>query len=530
VLLAAVLVYLNSLSNGFAFDDLGIIVDNATVHDLGNLLRIWGTPYWPGAEALDRGLYRPLTVFLFAVQWAMGQGSPLPFHVLNVLFHGLASLLVFRLIDGLVGWKGALPAALLFAVHPVHVEAVANVVGQAELVSAVGVLAACVAYAERPDHGKISSMRQVLILGFFLVALLAKEHAVVLPALLLALDGAQGRFNRPGYMDPTVRMAVAFLALVSVYLVLRFAVLGGSLTGDAPGSLGFLMDPPTRVRTALSVWPHYARLMVFPADLSAMYDPATIRPMLAVSPSVVAGGILLLAVLATMATPSAWPVLGLGSAWFMVTILPVSNLLVPIGTVLAERTLYLPSVAGAIWVAYGLRRLLESPSRPGWQVLGGAVGIAVVAVGLGLKTIDRNPVWADNQVLFRITLEDHPESFRAQWFEARRLTAAGDLGTARQHWERAFEIYPDHAVFLVDYTGFLLSEEDLEGAEKVANRALEIQPQAASVLFTGGLVDIAGNRPDDAATRAGELRARGFDALAGQLEDSIRAGRGRDTR
>ena len=110
--LAAILVYLNSLANGFAFDDLGIIVDNPTVHELGNLLRIWGTPYWPGAEALDRGLYRPLTVFLFAIQWAVGQGSPFPFHVLNVLLHALASLLVFRLLDRLVGWKGALPAAL----------------------------------------------------------------------------------------------------------------------------------------------------------------------------------------------------------------------------------------------------------------------------------------------------------------------------------------------------------------------------------------------------------------------------------
>jgi hypothetical protein len=331
-------------------------------------------------------------------------------------------------------------------------------------------------------------------------------------------------------MDPTVRMAVAFLALVSVYLVLRFAVLGGSLTGNAPGNLGFLMDPPTRVRTALAVWPHYAPTHGLPGRPLGHIDPATIPPILAVSPSVVAGGILLMAALVTMATPSAWPALGLGSAWFMVTILPVSNLLVPIGTVLAERTLYLPSVAGAIWVGYGLRRLLESPSRPGWQVLAGALGIAVGAVGLGLKTIDRNPVWADNQVLFRTTLEDHPGSFRAQWFEARRLTDADDLGTARQQWERASQIYPDHAVFLVDCTGFLLSKEGLEGAGKVANRALEIQPQAASVIFTGGLVDLAGNRPDGAATRAGELRALGFGALAEQLEDSIRAGRARDAR
>jgi hypothetical protein len=530
VSLAAVLVYLNSLSNGFAFDDLGIIVHNPTVHDLGDLLRIWGTPYWPGADGLERGLYRPLTVFLFAIQWAAGQGSPIPFHVLNVGLHALASVLVYRLLDHLVGWKGALPAALLFAVHPVHVEAVANVVGQAELLSAAGLLAACVAYAERPDHGRVSGRRQVLILVFFLMAVLAKEHAVVLPALLLVLDGAQGRLRRPGYLDPALRMTVALVAVGGVYLVLRFAVLGGSLTGNAPGNLGFLLDPPTRIRTALAVWPHYARLMVFPAHLSAMYDPATIPPMLSVSPSVVAGGILLMAVLVTMATPSAWPALGLGSAWFMITVLPVSNLLVPIGTVLAERTLYLPSVAGALWVAYGLRRLLDSPSRPGRQVLAGVAGVCVVALGFGLKTIARNPVWDSNEVLFKTTLEDHPESFRAQWFEARRLTDMGDPDLAREHWARAFQIYPAHAGFLVAYARFLLDEGDVEGAEDMANRALEIQPEAASALFTSGLVEIARERPEAAESRAGDLRGLGFDSLAGQLEDSIRTADSRDSR
>ena len=93
VALGAILVYLTSLANGFAYDDVSVVLENPAVHDLTNSLRIWFTPYWPGAAARPAGLYRPLTIFLFAVQWSVGGGAPLNFHLLNVLLHAHASVL-----------------------------------------------------------------------------------------------------------------------------------------------------------------------------------------------------------------------------------------------------------------------------------------------------------------------------------------------------------------------------------------------------------------------------------------------------
>src|SRR5690606_23003950 len=134
--------YANALANGFALDDVYIIQRNPRVHDLSNLRDIWLTPYWPWSGR-ELGLYRPGTIFLYAVQWAIGEGAAQAFHVMNLLLHALASVLVFVLLRRLVSDIPALAGALIFAVHPVHAEAVANVVGQAEIVAAIAVLAAC---------------------------------------------------------------------------------------------------------------------------------------------------------------------------------------------------------------------------------------------------------------------------------------------------------------------------------------------------------------------------------------------------
>ena len=133
VVLAACAVYLNSIGNGFALDDVFIIHQNARVHDVTAWRYIWLTPYWPffGTEL---GLYRPFIIFLYAVQWAIGGGATWVFHVGNVLLHATATLLVFLLLERLTPRTPALIGALIFAVHPVHTEAVANVVGQAEIV------------------------------------------------------------------------------------------------------------------------------------------------------------------------------------------------------------------------------------------------------------------------------------------------------------------------------------------------------------------------------------------------------------
>jgi hypothetical protein len=199
----------------------------------------------------------------------------------------------------------------------------------------------------------------------------------------------------------------------------------------------------------------------------------------------------------------------------------VSNLLVPIGTLLAERVLYLPSVSLALWVTFGVNRALErvGSTRISTSVLVGVLGIAIF--GFGIRTHLRNPAWTDNGTLAGITLRDHPESWRAHWLFALELQREGKSARSRSHWERALQIYPNASTFLTSYARFLLGSGDYDAAEQVASRALNLRPEAPDALFTKGLIEIARSRRLEAARLADTLRALGFAGLSEQLLESL---------
>ena len=124
IALLSVAASITGLLNGFALDDVFAIVRNPNVHSLGRAWWVFGESYWPAAQG--GALYRPLTSLGFVVQWAIGGGSPLPFHVVSILLYAAACVAFYELAILIVAPAAALAAAAVFAVHPLHVEAVAN--------------------------------------------------------------------------------------------------------------------------------------------------------------------------------------------------------------------------------------------------------------------------------------------------------------------------------------------------------------------------------------------------------------------
>src|SRR5688572_21025311 len=174
--ITAVLVFVNALSNGFVLDDRGVVLNNPLVTSPASSWRAFGLPYWP--EAIGGGQYRPLGILSFAFDWFVSGGDSRWFHAVNVVWHLAATLLVWALAAELLAPVSAGIAALLFAVHPVHVEAVSNVVGRLEPMAAVFVLAALLAHR----HGHFTAP------VWFALGLLSKESAIVLVALTAAND------------------------------------------------------------------------------------------------------------------------------------------------------------------------------------------------------------------------------------------------------------------------------------------------------------------------------------------------------
>ena len=201
VLAVALAASVTSLRNGFVFDDVQVIVENPALHALDSLPHALTDSYWP-ATVRDR-LYRPATSASFVVDWAIGRGSPLPFHLTNVALHLLVVALVLAL-GGLVLGRGAVVAALWFAVHPVHVEVFANAVGRSELLAALGYLGATLAYiaegraARLAPGGARRALWAVLVLGAAALAFGAKEHALSLPAALRTSTAHSARRAPPG--------------------------------------------------------------------------------------------------------------------------------------------------------------------------------------------------------------------------------------------------------------------------------------------------------------------------------------------
>ncbi len=473
VALLALAVYANSLANRFAFDDVAIVHDDARVHGLGHLAAIFSQPYW---AAYDKGIgnYRPLTTLGFAVQWTLGGGAPWVFHLGDILLHAAVCVLLFLLLARFAGRAGALLGAALFAVHPLHTEAVANVVGQAELLAAVGVLAAALLWLRRDPGAPVRPRTIAAVAAAYAFALFSKESAVVVPALLVALDFADRRIalTRAGlwaYARQVAPLMAALALVAAAYLGARFAVLASIPGLDVVPSMPFLVDH--HVWMGLRVWPEYARLLVFPLDLSADYSPAVILPVYGWMYETLLGAALLTGTVALALTLPWRPRIGLPAAWFLLSILVVSNLFFPIGVVLAERTLYLPSAAVAMAAAFAWTPLTR---RYGARLL---VPLAAVGLlGLGVRSALRNPEWRDQETVFRAMLRDHPESGRAQWYTGQQLYKAGEVRAADQAWALAYRLWPDNRTLVLEYGAYLLARGQHEHALEPLQRAVAVQP------------------------------------------------------
>src|SRR5688572_29264805 len=164
---------ITSLRNGFAYDDIPIIAANSRVHDLGAWWSFFGTSYWP--PQYGESLYRPLSMLGYAIQWAIGGGNPMVFHATSIVLFLVLAVLVTAFLRELLDERSALAGAALFAAHPVHTEPIANVVGQAELLAAIGVVGATILYVRARKATGPNIAQSIGMAALYAGASLSKE-------------------------------------------------------------------------------------------------------------------------------------------------------------------------------------------------------------------------------------------------------------------------------------------------------------------------------------------------------------------
>lgn len=418
--LLALLVYANALLNGFVLDDRAIVLDHPVLRD-AQLWRAFIEPYWP--EVIGGGQYRPLGLLSFALDRAVAGESPVWYHAVNMGWHAAATVLLWRYALLYIGPQGALVAAAVFAVHPVHVEAVANVVGRLELMAAAFVLAALLAHARR----------SWMAIPLYACACLSKEHAIVFLPLALAshlvLDAKPAAAIRERRVLWSGYLVVTALWVAAMFLATR---------GHPPkiSAVFTSLGAGERLLTVLSIVPEYLRLLLVPIHLSADYEPGVLTAATRLDLGV-GLGIAVLGVWAWL-TFRAWRtdrVLTFSLLFVPIALVPVSNVVFPTGIALAERALYLPSVGVCLAAGWLFARV-----RLQRQAVAMILGIVVLSFG-AMRTWTRTPVWRDSRAFALQLLEDHPESYRAHWVAGRVLHAAGNVEAARREYAIALRIH-----------------------------------------------------------------------------------------
>ena len=426
LLLLPVVLYLPALRGEFAVDDHRFIVRHTDTLD-AVLAAPWTAFTDPSTNAVggDDDIYRPIRTLSFAIDHALFGLDPLGYHVHSVLLHGMAALLAWRLLRRTAGERVGFVAALLFAAHPLATEAVAWVSGRSDVEAAVLVFAALL-LARRAEDGPRLWLVPVAALACF-----AKEPAVMLPALYgIEHRIRRGRFERAAAV-PFVLLCIGVALYLLVYLFgIDRAVDGqvGYYGGTAWSHLpyGLIGVARTLRLTLITTGQHYH------------YEPELFHPVAGLDVSLAALGLLATVALAWRLRRTV-PAVTWGVAWFLVALLPASNLILPMRTVLAERFAYLPMIGIVLGVAALLQRASKRLERGAW------VAAAAVVLALSLATWQRAGDWSTRESLHRATLRSWPGSYGARIGLASALEAKGDAEGAIEHYDKAAKLPVDAA-------------------------------------------------------------------------------------
>jgi tetratricopeptide (TPR) repeat protein len=441
-------VYSNSFRAGLVFDSAIAITQDPRVHaaTAENLHRIWNEEYWHGSTT--SGLYRPLTTLSYLFNYAvLGNGTdPAGYHWVNLGLHEANVSLAYLL--GLAVMGSGAPAfalAALWGAHPLLTEAVTDIVGRADLLAAFGVLAGLLCYLR---SGNAAGNARLLWLAAMALAqavgLFSKESAAVLPALMLLYDVTWAkrdswRRGLAGY----AWLAPPFL----LYLYCRGAQalpVVARMSDNPLAGAGFW----TGRLTAIKVIGKYLWLFMWPAQLSADYSYNAV-PLFGWHPTrwedaaaPIALGICVTAGLLALHWRRTHRAVLFFAGFFFIALFPVSNLAVPIGSIMAERFVYLPSIglAGcAVLAIFGICRRLRAP-RAAWAA------VALLCLACGARSFARNADWQDERSLWGSAVAVCPENAKAH----RNLASAlaqwpGGLPEAVMQYEAALRIRPDYA-------------------------------------------------------------------------------------
>ncbi|MFA5039649.1 MAG: tetratricopeptide repeat protein [Candidatus Omnitrophota bacterium] len=464
--LVTVVVFVPSLFNGFTnWDDPIYVTGNEAIRTLSaaSVKNIFTSFHY--------GAYKPVVFLSFAVDYYFFRLEPMGYHAVNLFVHLLSVLLVFRLLLLIkAGTAVAFLTALLFAVHPLRVESVAWITERKDVLYAFFFLLSLVCY------GIFRQTRRAgfyaLSLGSFLLSLLSKPMALMLPLILWAWERAAGGGSR----SKTARRIPPFFIVLAAVLLVNFFAHESSTDKQSVTAFGF---PDNLLMTAYAVF-FYLKKIFFPLNLSCLYSyPQKIQGFL---PPVyflsLAGAAGLAFVLAKIRKRS--PGIFLGFMFFLAALVPVLPLALKSSVTLADRYTYVASI-GIFYIVAEIAARLYGRSR-GWRAVI-VIALAAVVLTLSFLTRERIRVWKNSVVLWTDAIRKNPYRTEPYVFRGLAFFDQGQAGEALMDYDTAIGMNPRLAEAHVLKGNVYLSERQAAKARESYNRAVEISPEYALAYY-----------------------------------------------
>ncbi|NXW80685.1 TMTC3 protein, partial [Hirundo rustica] len=459
--------YWNSLFCGFVFDDVSAILDNKDLHPSTPLKNLFQNDFWgtPMSEERSHKSYRPLTVLTFRLNYMFSELNAVSYHFLNLVFHVVVCIVFLKVCKLFLDSRSSIVASLLFAVHPIHTEAVTGVVGRAELLSSIFFLAAFLSYTKSKGPDNTIVWTPIAVTVFLVaVATLCKEQGITvvgiccvyevfiaqgytLPALLdTAVQILRGKGSIPFSMLQTLLKLIVLMFSTLLLVVVRVQVIQSQLPVftrfDNPAAVS---PSPARQLTFNYLLPVNAWLLLNPSELCCDWTMGTIplveslldvRNVATLTFFCFLGSLMVFSL--RYPGDSSKTVL-MALCLIVLPFIPASNLFFPVGFVVAERVLYVPSMGFCVLVAHGWKKLSNKSvlRKISW------VCLTVVLFTHALKTLHRNWDWESEYTLFMSALKVNKNNAKLWNNVGHALENEKNFERALKFFIQATQVQPD---------------------------------------------------------------------------------------
>jgi len=441
-------IYLNSLSNGFHYDDGHHITGNPHIRSILNIPDFFLDPsLLSGFKSSGGGLYRPLLMVSYVFNYSLGGLNPIGYHLVNLVFHIGSAFMIYLIVRKLMlpslsGFFPALASGFIFLVHPFNSEVVNYITARSSVMCAFFFLLSFwfwIRFRER--NNGLNRWQYTGSLLFFILAMLTKEVAITLPAIFLLYDILSGSVRRSKSTGTFILHYLPFIAgVVLPYMIVRGALVGGTGISSPPaGYLEHLLTQPT-------VLLYYMKLLIFPANLSISHVIPTASGLdgLTILFILILVFTIGLAIWSAMKKGKMGIILSFSIFWFFITILPTTAL--PLTEMVQENRGYLPGVsfaviAGVVFSRIGGSRTLFRDNKAAIPYLYGLLVLTLIIYSV--STVIRNHVWKNDITLWSDAAIKAPSSFRARYNLADSYSKSGDFGLSAREYTAALKLSPD---------------------------------------------------------------------------------------